>query len=345
MPEAQENQQNQQQIPERRFVSQAFEGYVIGVNGGRINMSFPAGNYYILESKDGSRKISTTFDGKNPIWVQAAGEYGIDDISRKAYDYYNVACPMDAYQTIAAAERTNESESIKLKAGSYYLVEQQGDYAKISTTADGANAYWVKVDENVAKNVKKADENVNPSNTNTVSGYQSADNTGVSKPNPKLVSYDREHFNSYIKNLITGSMIEFELPRGLSDNIAAEFENTPIRGRSMPFHGYSSTSDRTISISLPIQADFCKEEFDVTINKLRALNYPGYSNEVQPPICYVRLGNVIHDTFIINSVGVSYGDDGPFRDNKYTYAEVSLELVWVPSSVPSVTDIEAGKGM
>lgn len=185
--------------------------------------------------------------------------------------------------------------------------------------------------------------NVNPSNTGTLSGfYNPASNSlaPVVKKNSHLVGYFSDYFDSYIMNLATTSIIEFHLPSELSDSMSANFESQNVRGRSAQYHGYNDSGPRNISFSIELQADYCKEEFNITIAKLKALTYPVYTNGVIYPSCVIKLGNVLTGQFIINSVGVSYDGQAPERDHLYTKATISIDAVETPQTAKSAEQIE-----
>ena len=331
---------------EKRFFNQVFEGYTLS-EGDLVKRNLSAGNYYVIGQEGGRTLISLYPDGKGTIYVNNSE---LQSKSHEGYEYMNLNSPADGYRDITAASRSNSSESTRLKAGSYYLIQQQGNYAKISTSPDGSGAYWISMrsDGSISLDASTAasgaEKNVDPSNTGTISGYNNPASATVYKNNPKKIQYAGEHFNSYIKNMLTKNVVEFDLPRGVSENMQADFETTPIRGRSVPFHGYSNTGDRSLSITIPFHADLCKEDFTVTMDKLRALNYPSYEQNVGHPLCLIRLGNFFCDLCIVMSISIVYPDDGALRDGQYTYSEVSLEFMWSPNSVPSVVDVEKGAG-
>ena len=331
---------------EQRFFNQNFTGYTT-LRGDWTEYEFSAGNYYVLGTEGAKTLISSSPEGGSIIYVENSV---LESKSHKGYEYINLASPADGYQNIVAADRMNSSEATKLKAGSYYLIQQAGNYAQIAMNPDGLDALWISMrsDGTVSTDpltaAGGAEQNVDPSNTGTVSGYQNPASATVYKKNPKMIHYPGEHFNSYIKNMLTKNVVEFDLPRGVSENMQADFETTIIRGRSMPFHGYSNTGDRSISITIPFHADLCKEDFSVTMDKLRALDYPSYENDVGHPLCLVRLGNFFCDLCIVMSISITYPDDGAIRNGEYTYSEVSLEFMWSPQSVPSASDVEKGAG-
>lgn len=264
--------------------------------------------------------------------------------------------PIKSYAT-AQLKSLGDKYLRKIKAGEYYQIDYKDGAIKISSTPDGKDSVWINdkksqgganVDPNNPNNADIDENNgtsddtnqVDPSNTGTISGYDLPDQLGISSPNPHAIGYDPDHFNCFIKNLITNSIITFEMPQELADSMSSEFDQQTVRGRSLPVQGYSSSGPRTISLNLPIYADTCYEDFDTTIRKFQALSYPSYESFTQPPTCYVKIGNLINDTFVILSVNVNFMT--PFRDGKYTQAEVSLELNWTPQILPSVTTIEGG---
>lgn len=151
-------------------------------------------------------------------------------------------------------------------------------------------------------------------------------------------------FDSYIKNLLTGSTITFIAPADVSDSVSAAFDQADIRGRSNPIQGYNTSGPREVSFSLDLSADYTDEELATMIAKFKALVYPNYDNYVEPPHCYLKLGNAVKGQFICSSVDVNYSDS-PIRDNFYSKATVSLSFTEVVEIPYTANEIERKFGM
>lgn len=259
---------------------------------------------------------------------------------------FTVNAPLDGFFTSLDAISGN-SPRCKVKAGTYYVYNEANGAINV-TTVKGVPGSWISID----KNSELADKNnstktttvstVDPSNTNSTSGYQTP--LSVFSSNKKFAgSGAKDNVTCYIKNLVTGSIVRFDLPPELSDSESANFDDTAIRGRSSPIKGYDSSGPRSVSYSLQLHDDYCEEGLETTISKLKALVYPGYSNVVDAPSCYVRIGNAVRGLFVVNSVGVNY--NLPYRNGMYVQADVSLDLSEVPTTPRSATEIENGGGM
>lgn len=154
--------------------------------------------------------------------------------------------------------------------------------------------------------------------------------------------YTKDKINCYIKNLVTGTTIEFELiPETVSDNNSASFDAQDIRGRSNPIQGYNTSGPRTVSFSIQLHDDYCKDGILTTVNKLRALTYPAYGGGVTPPSCYVRFGKMIRMKAVVTSVSVQWNK--PYRNGVFTQAEVSLDFTEIRNKSLSASNIEGGK--
>lgn len=101
----------------------------------------------------------------------------------------------------------------------------------------------------------------------------------------------------YIKNHLTGTIIPFVcMPKGLSESLSASFAQQAIVGASIPRIVYSSTSAKTISLTLEnLNASYLPEGFSSLIQYVRAfqaLVYPTYSaNIVNSPNLTLVLGD------------------------------------------------------
>lgn len=153
---------------------------------------------------------------------------------------------------------------------------------------------------------------------------------------------------AYIVNILTGTVVEIALlPDEVSENYGAEIEPTPIMGRSSPIMGYSGGGPKTVSLSLILYDDYCKDGIIQTVNNLKALSYPEYSNIVEPPNCYVRIGDFIKLYGVCTSVGVSWSKpirkDHVSGEMTYIKADVSLEFQNCVSTPFSATSVERGR--
>lgn len=153
----------------------------------------------------------------------------------------------------------------------------------------------------------------------------------------------KETIECYIINLITDSRIEFELtPEEVSDSVSAQYDETVPRGRSNPILGYNSSGPRTVSYTIPLHDDYCKEGILATVNKLQALAYPIYhTGSIQAPTALIRLGKMVNTTGVCTEVGVTWKK--PYRDGVYLNADVSLTFTETLSTPKGAVDIESGE--
>lgn len=300
--------------------------------------------------------------------IQKIIDDGLSQDEEGIIDSILVEVPTPLYATYADAIRRVNKLMI-IQAGKYEIINQMEGYTqilvKLNNNVSKVN-FFVGTEKNskiefkqefglldsitgwisnsLSSVVSNSFNNVNPSNTGTLSGfYNPASNSlaPVVKKNSHLVGYFSDYYDSYILNLATTSRIEFHMPTELSDSMSANFESQNVRGRSAQYHGYNDSGPRTISFSIELQADYCKEEFNITIAKLKALVYPVYTNGVIYPSCVIKLGNVLTGQFIINSVGVSYdGNQAPERDHLYTKATVSIDAVETLQVAKSAEQVE-----
>lgn len=160
--------------------------------------------------------------------------------------------------------------------------------------------------------------------------------------------FSRYPIDAYIINMNTGTRIELDLlPESIDDSYTANYNSTPILGRSTPIIGYSEGGPRSISFSVKLHDDVISEAgMDIVdkVNILKALSYPSYENDrVISPKCYVRIGSMISMTGVCNNVGVSW--EPPYSPTKkgrvsYLQAEVSLSFDEVQPIPQSASQIE-----
>ena len=303
--------------------------------------------------------------------IQKIIEEGTAQEDEEDIDSILVEIPTPLYATYADAVRKTNKLMI-IQAGKYKILNQVGDYTQIIVRLNSVKTNFFIGTEEISEDEFIQDSefnqdlelldstigwisnflssisnnsfnNVNPSNTGTLSGFYNPNTTTLApavRKNSHLVGYFIDYFDSFIFNLATTSIIEFHMPSDLSDSMSANFESQNVRGRSAQYHGYNDSGPRSISFSIELQADYCKEEFNTTLAKLKALVYPVYTNGVIYPSCVIKLGNVLTGQFIINSVGVSYDGSAPKRDHLYTKATVSIDATETVEIAKSADQIE-----
>lgn len=159
---------------------------------------------------------------------------------------------------------------------------------------------------------------------------------------------DMDPIDAYIYNEVVDQIIDFQafLPDEITDNISAQFSQQSVPGRSNPFQGYEYTGPKTVSFTMQIHDDLCKENIVALVRQLKALAYPEYGSYIIPPKCFVRLGIVIGMKGICKDVSVVWKK--PYRDQKYLAADVTMTFehcIQVPFSASRVNwwgDRDAG---
>lgn len=157
------------------------------------------------------------------------------------------------------------------------------------------------------------------------------------------ISGEKVEDTSYIKNLITGTVIDISSPSELSDGVAANFDDISIRGRSSQLKGYDGSGPRSVSWSTTIHEEYCEEGLVARVARLKALCYPAYAGATKPPSCYVKIGKAVRGVFVVNSVNAEY--QKPYRDDMYLVADVSIDLTEAGQVSYSSPQIEEGYGM
>ena len=233
-----------------------------------------------------------------------------------------------------------------VSAGTYYIIRSERGAYLISEdpTGSGLN-WWINIQDNelnkrLSNSTVKNGQNVDPSNTNTLSGYYTESQAAMKK---KELPYTMVEHTCYIKNLLTGTTIELHIPEGLNDNINSNFSGIDIRGRSNAIQGYDSSGPREISFSLEVHEDYLEYGLINTVAMLKALCYPNYSGYVEAPVCYIKMGNAVSGQFIITSVGVDY--KLPYKDDMFVAADISISATEAGNIVYSASEIESAAGM
>lgn len=159
--------------------------------------------------------------------------------------------------------------------------------------------------------------------------------------NAKYISGIRDTTPFYLINLITGTRLSLDItPDEITDSVGAEFEEQPIRGRSSPLKGYSSSGPRQVSFTITTADDYCKDGLVPTVNMLKAMVYPVYSGIVVSPEIYLRIGYLIAMKAVLNSVDVTWKK--PIRNGFYTVADISFDFSEVVDIPRSAEEIEQG---
>lgn len=311
------------------------------------------GTYYVLEMYDDNK---VAYISTNPMGPGIYVNMGPNDKPEGVLEKYVVHLPLRAYHSSEDALKQVDEDYCIIKAGTYYCLftSEDGKISYISNNPMGPGHYVRNDINGVNANLNTSDSdsstNVDPSNTNTTAGNYNAPVSGAPlvdrDPNMTYSPGNRVAVDCFVKNLVTGTIVKFDnMPSDLSDSYSANFEPTSIRGRSTAIQGYDSTEPRTISFSTTISEDLTDEGVLTKVSRLRALEYPGYSSVVEPPKCYLKLGNAVRGIFICMSVDVSYPDNAPVRDNYYLIAEVSLSFTEANDYSWSAAEIEEGVGL
>ena len=318
--------------------------------------------WYLFDSEDGTLAyISYLHMPMGPgYWiVKADCKIGKEPVTDRL-DKITINLPIDAYESVKLALENNPDNAIyKVQAGDYYVLSmhENGKVARITTNpVDTSNSAYIntgKNDENASVDTSDGTGKVDPepSNTGTTSGIDNKPKKSGSltdkDPDSVLIHGEYETSTCFIKNLITGTTIELRsgMPEGLSDSASASYEPANIRGRSNQIQGYSETEARNVSFDYMFHEELEPEGLLTVIARIKALEYPGYSSVVEPPKCYLRLGNVVRGTFICTSADVSYDEASGVRGDFYLGANVSFNFTETNDIARSAAEIEDGGGM
>ncbi|AWD93029.1 hypothetical protein HSE3_gp077 [Bacillus phage vB_BceM-HSE3] len=158
---------------------------------------------------------------------------------------------------------------------------------------------------------------------------------------PVRLTPDRDPITGLVYNMNTGTKFEFPaMPDEISDNENAQFEDQAIAGRSAPIFNYSSSGPRSVSFSITLHDDYCKDGILATVNKFKALVYPSYRELIASPKCYIRIGDFIRCICVVESVDVTWKK--PYRNGIYIVADVNISLKEVADVPYSTHEIEGG---
>lgn len=166
-------------------------------------------------------------------------------------------------------------------------------------------------------------------------------------------------YTSYIINLASRKWVPLPvIPEQISESISTIWGDHNIIGRSASYKSYQGTTNRQVNITLKLHSDLLTEvsknnNCDLTniVDFLKSLCYPQYTeNELRPPVCILKLADVIKLRGITNSINAQhslpikkmiYG--GYKGEKRYAMMEVQLSFTEVPIQAPSATEILANK--
>lgn len=258
---------------------------------------------------------------------------------------YKIVTGVPGYRNSSDARNHSNQASI-IQPATYYIYNESDGMINL-TSQKGIPGHWINPEDN-----KQSDDPVNDKQDNdkTISKKETSSRNKPSYSttttpslrssgsNKRVYRITKDYIPCYIINTVTGGTIEFDCePDEISDTVSAQFDPQEIRGRSSPYQGYNSSGPRTLSFSLILHDDLCKEGILNTINRLKSLVYPGYGGVLSTPACLVRIGDMIHMKAIVSDVGVSW--QKPYRNGVYLLAEVSLTLSEVVDTPHSASDI------
>lgn len=241
---------------------------------------------------------------------------------------YKISEPTDGYYTSDDA-KNKVSKVSTVMAGSYYVYNEYNGMVNV-TTQVGVPGTWI-----------------NPTvDTSSVKGDAVVPATGGVPASPtyadKAIAWAVDGIECYVKNMITGSTVSFYLPEEFNDEFSAQFDDAEVRGRTSPMRGYSGSGPRQLNFTATIHADYCVGGLMTTIDKLKALTFPKYGSNIEPPSCYIRIGNIVSAKTTVNSIGIAY--QKPYRNGEFVMAEVSFDMTEVVDESYDAVDIENGLG-
>lgn len=159
-----------------------------------------------------------------------------------------------------------------------------------------------------------------------------------------VVSGKPGQYTSFIRNNLTNTKIIFPvMPQNIGETLSSNFTQQDIVGASRPRIIYTSTSAKTISLSLQnLTEDYVAEGFDNLkqyVRALQALVYPNYSASgvVSSPDLTLVLGDRSMSCVCTN-VSVSWGT--ATREEQILTCSVDLTFLMTRPGVPGATEIQ-----
>lgn len=111
-------------------------------------------------------------------------------------------------------------------------------------------------------------------------------------------------------------VINFQfMPKSITDQKSAQYQDINIIGRSSPFKSYSSSGPRGITFTLEFMTNPEAEDNSMGpsvirkyLDRLQALVYPIYENYTvsPPPHCLIHIGDQLEMVGVCNNVSVNY---------------------------------------
>lgn len=153
------------------------------------------------------------------------------------------------------------------------------------------------------------------------------------------INKDRQYFIS-IRNNNTGTLIPFPvMPQNISESVSANFSQQEIIGASRPRIVYSSTSAKTMNLSLQnLTEDYLAEGFSSLyqyVRALQALTYPEYDGGiVKSPDLTLFLGDRTMSCVATN-VTVNWGN--VVVENQIKSCNVDIALLMTRNNIPGST--------
>ena len=142
--------------------------------------------------------------------------------------------------------------------------------------------------------------------------------------NPLPSSY----IECYIINLLNNTTIKFvTLPEDLNESYSGGMNPQEVLGRTTPYFTYNNNDARSVSYSIRLHEDVCKDMM-VVIDELKRLVYPRYvGSVVDPPYCYVKFGDMVNMKAIVSDVSLDWGDTIIEGTSHFARCDVSLSFL------------------
>ena len=155
-------------------------------------------------------------------------------------------------------------------------------------------------------------------------------------------------------------------PESITDSMPAQYQSTPIMGRSAPIYSYSNSGPRSIDVQLKLHRDMFNQinmansitindsfnpnlinqdkqlkkdlnrddYIDILINELQSIALPSYAASekmVNPPLVAVRFGDQVFCKGIVEG-GVTVSYSGPILDNPIYNKDGQEQFVQNPAT-------------
>lgn len=172
----------------------------------------------------------------------------------------------------------------------------------------------------------------------------------------RQVMNNPDWFSAYIastsSNIAEGVLPLPTIPESVQESLSLNTQDQSIIARSAPIVSYANTNARTVSYTFAVADDYMPTKgtggaqytIQEYVSALKSLEYPKYtSNEVVPPQCILRLGN-IYLKGIVTSVSINW--KGPLSNivagGCFSRADISLQFKEVSNTVKGSITIKDG---